>query len=435
MYKAIVCKLTNVRKHSNADRLMLATVQGYQVIVGLEAKDGDLGVFFPCDGQLTKEHLTANKLYSTHPDTGEKMGGYFGRNGRVRAQKLRGEISDGFWQEEKGFNWCGGLTLKNGEEFDTLNGHKICQKYYTPATQRAMSMSKNKKTTNKKENKVVFDFPQHYDTGQLRAHAGAIPDGAFIIISEKLHGSSGRTTRTQKTMEYYKWWNKWLSRLYKFFYKNEEWIYVTGTRRTIRKEGKPGYYGADAFRDEIHNKIKSIGLRKGETLYYEIVGFTETGRSIMPTHKITDKKLKKRYGDLMHYTYGCNHGEYRFYVYRITQKTTDNQIIDLSWDMMLARCKELGLNTVPELDRFILQNKCDLDVHNFLQRINNYTLGDSTLNPNQIKEGVVCKIEHSTIYTKEVNYTPALKYKGFDFCEMEGIKKNDPNYIDLEEIA
>jgi len=404
---------------------MLATVQGYQVIVGLEAKDGDLGVFFPCDGQLTKEHLTANKLYSTHPDTGEKMGGYFGKNGRVRAQKLRGEISDGFWQEAKGFDWCGGLTLKDGDEFDTLNGHKICQKYYTPATQRAAGKGKERK----KKAKISYpNFYEHYDTKQLRNNVAAIPKGAVIYVSEKLHGTSGRTGQVQPAIK-----RSWLSSFFRrLLNRQNEWVYVLGTRRTVKeaKENKDGYYGKDIFRTKMHDKIKQSGLHKGEIVYYEIVGFTETNRSIMAQYDIEDKKLKKRYGDKMTYTYGCDEYCCKLYVYRITQNTPDGATIDLSWDQMKARCQQLGLDVVPELDRFVY----DGNTEELLKRVNKHTLGDSTLDNRHIREGVVCRVEHPAVYSSDPSLI-ALKYKSYHFCEMEGIKKNDNNYVDIEEIS
>ena len=52
-YQAFVCKLNNVRSHSNADRIKLATVYGTQIVVGLDNVDGGIGVYIPPDGQLT----------------------------------------------------------------------------------------------------------------------------------------------------------------------------------------------------------------------------------------------------------------------------------------------------------------------------------------------------------------------------------------------
>jgi hypothetical protein len=423
VYKAVVCKLSRVRKHPNADRLNLAMVQGYQVIVGLDAKDGDLGVFFPCDGALSKEHLKANKLYSTDPDTGVKMGGYFGKNGRVRAQKFRGERSDGFWQEAGGFDWCGGLSLEVGAEFDTLNGQRICEKYYTPATIRAT------RNSNRRTPKAVITYPtfyEHYDTAQLRNNIGKIPEGSIIYISEKLHGTSGRTGRVMPARRR----GAIMSFLARLFNIQDRWVYVCGTRRTIRTLQVGGYYGKEKFRADVHDYIRCAGLHKGEIVYYEIVGFTETGRSIMPKYDISDKHLAKRYGSAMVYSYGCLAFQSKFYVYRITQQTTEGLTVDLSWDQMQARCEQLGFNVVPELDRFVYCGS----VQNLLDRVDACTKGDSVLSSDHIREGVVCRVEHPKVYTTfpEVR---ALKYKGFHFCEMEGIKKNDETYVDVEEIS
>src|SRR5688572_8565759 len=91
MYEAIVARV-KTRPHPNADRVQLGDVLGYQVVVCLDTQDGELGVFFPVDGQLSHEFCLANRLYVKHPDTGEPMGGYFDAKRRVRAQRFRGEI-------------------------------------------------------------------------------------------------------------------------------------------------------------------------------------------------------------------------------------------------------------------------------------------------------------------------------------------------------
>lgn len=426
-YKAIICKLSNIRKHPNADRLMLATVQGYQVIVGLNVKDGDLGVFFPGDGQLTKQHLLANKLYATNPDTGEKMGGYFDANGRVRAQKFRGQISDGFWQPAAAFDWCGGLNLKVGTEFDYLNSYKICQKYYTPATIRNM----NKSNSKKKQKKTTYPyFQEHYDTKQLRNNAYSIPKGAIIHVSEKLHGTSGRTGYTLPSTSY----GKIVNFIRNLLGISEKWTYVSGTRRVVLHKIKgqlnKGYYDTNDFRTKIHDQIANLGLYKGETLYYEIVGFTDLGKNIMPKHSVVDKGLAKHYGDKITYTYGCKQGQCKFYVYRITQLTPDNKIIELSWDQLVARCNQLGLAVVPELDCFVYEG----NTGKLLDRIDKLTFGSSTLDENHIREGVVCRIEHPEVYVN-MTHLRALKYKSYHFCEMESSAKNNDAYIDTEEIS
>ena len=52
-YTAIITRI-KTRPHSNADRLQLGTCLGNQVVVGLDTKDGELGIYFSTDGQLSE---------------------------------------------------------------------------------------------------------------------------------------------------------------------------------------------------------------------------------------------------------------------------------------------------------------------------------------------------------------------------------------------
>lgn len=58
MYTAFITTLKNVRKHPHADRLTLADVFDTTICVGLEYKEGQIGVYFPTDGQLSMEFCT-----------------------------------------------------------------------------------------------------------------------------------------------------------------------------------------------------------------------------------------------------------------------------------------------------------------------------------------------------------------------------------------
>ena len=62
MYKAYITSLKNVRPHSNADRMQLADCFGNTVCVGLDAKENDIVIYFPTDGQLSVEYCAANNL-------------------------------------------------------------------------------------------------------------------------------------------------------------------------------------------------------------------------------------------------------------------------------------------------------------------------------------------------------------------------------------
>jgi hypothetical protein len=58
---------------------------------------------------------------------------------------------------------------------------------------------------------------------------------------------------------------------------------LTGSRRVIKdfKESKQGFYNKDDFRFESSEKVAPF-LQKGETLFYEIVGYVHGDSPIMP---------------------------------------------------------------------------------------------------------------------------------------------------------
>lgn len=55
MYCAYITRIKNLRKHSNADRLLCGECFGNTVIVGLDTQPNELGVYFPVDGKLGVE--------------------------------------------------------------------------------------------------------------------------------------------------------------------------------------------------------------------------------------------------------------------------------------------------------------------------------------------------------------------------------------------
>ena len=76
MYKAYVTKITNVRKHPNADRLQLGECFGNTVCVNMDYSEGQVGVYFPTDGQLSLEFAAANNLLRKKDANGNNIGGY-----------------------------------------------------------------------------------------------------------------------------------------------------------------------------------------------------------------------------------------------------------------------------------------------------------------------------------------------------------------------
>ena len=198
MYQAIVSPIKTA-PHPNADKLQIGYCHGFQVVIGLNIEEGQLGVFFPTDGQISDEFCKANDLYPRFDDEGKRIGGGFidPKNRRIRAQNFRGVKSEGFWVPLSYFDYIPNLELKEGSTFTELKGHEICNKYINPATLRAIKNAQEGKTQKATYRETPL-FPMHEDTKQLKYFINSLPLGSTIYISEKNHGTclKGRTPVT-----------------------------------------------------------------------------------------------------------------------------------------------------------------------------------------------------------------------------------------------
>ena len=418
-YAGIICKIVNLRAHPNADRIQLGTAgYGNQVVVGLSTQEGQLGIFFPPDGKLSLEMAEHNDLIAKKNPDGTRSGGFFELpHLRIRAQNFRQARSDGFWIPISSLAWTGIdlASLKEGDLVDTLNGHCICEKYYTPATLRALQGKQGKVRRGE-----TLTFRKHPDTPQLRHVVNTIPPGAILWVTVKAHGTSHRMAHVLDEVALPRW-KQWINTMYPVF-PTTGYTVLHGSRNVILEsiQGSGGYEG-DAFR---YKACQGISLRKGECLYMEIVGYANEQSLIMNPQPITDKQLKKRYGDSMRYTYGTLPGEQKIYIYRIVQMNEDGHGVELSWLQVLARCKELGLQPVPPLAGPIIY---DGNPHALMDRLELLAESDDrdTLH---IREGLVLRIEseYGTTFAKLKNHT---------FLTLESIIKDNDSHVDQEEVA
>ena len=195
MYCAYVTTIKELRKHSNADRLQIATVFGNDTIVDLSYQVGDKVVYFPVDGQLGEEFAIDNDLVRRKDENGNQCGGYLDPAKRnIRALRLRGEKSDGLILPISVLSKYTDINkLKDGDQITVLDGHEICRKYI-PRRNRRRSGGVPK-AINKKEQREKISYPffaEHIDTEQLAYNQQAFKEGDLIYLTRKLHGSSFR---------------------------------------------------------------------------------------------------------------------------------------------------------------------------------------------------------------------------------------------------
>jgi hypothetical protein len=434
-YTAYVTRIKNVRKHPDPEThsLQVAECFGNQVIVGLNTKTDDIGIYFQSDGRLSDEFLTNNNLVrKVDPATGKNVGGLFDANGKVRTQKLRGEKSDGFFCPLEFLTYTGVdiKTLDVGFAFTEINGHKICEKFITTKT---MGSRGDKKPREKTKFPLFYE---HIDTEQLAYKMDELKDDMFLVFTEKLHGTSQRSAYSLEEKQL--WYGKLINGIFKRMVipPHKEYNYVCGTRRVVLKdfETHVGFYKEnEMFRKYAHDKFLNK-LHKGETIYYEVVGYAGEKTPIMNTcdnTKLKDKEFVKTYGKTTTFNYGCPPGHHEVYVYRITMTNEDGNVVDLSWDGVKHRCGQLGVNHVPELSRMIYyapMSHEDKEEHknNFLHgECDLYACGSSTIDPSHLREGIVVRADGSK--------WEAWKYKSFQFKVLEDIIKLQDDAIDIEE--
>lgn len=434
MYKAIIARATNIRKHPNADRLQLATVVGCQVVVGLDVVEGQLGVYFATDGIILDPFAKNNNLYRKKDAEGKSIGGMFEEPARVRTQKFRKAVSDGFFCElghlvRAGVSEKLVANLVEGYEFDELEGIPICKKWINQQTVRA---SKNSAKTGKKSLQSVM-FKEHVDTAHLFRNLHKIERDQHIILTLKMHGTSARigNVLVERNLSWSERWLKWAG----VKVQDKEWCQLAGTRRVVlgredaiadRKDS--GYY-SNEFRHRTAQPFVG-NIRKGETWYYEVVGYENAAgpTPIMPivnTQKIDDKDFTNRFANMgdgthMVYKYGCEPGEFAIYVYRITVANEDGHFYDLSWNDVKARCHEVGVKHVPEIVQLFNVNGDQLE-----QIVRQHMDGPDLVDPSHWREGVVVRVESGI----SVQF---FKAKNDCFKIMEGHAK-ESGAVDQEE--
>ena len=465
-----VIKVENLTKHPNADRLQLLHIFGTTTTVGLDVAVGDMGIYFPTDLQLSIEYCVANHLCRKNPLDGTADSGYMdGDKRNVTAIKLRGERSDGIYVPLSSLETFGDISkLKMGDTIDTFNGHLICEKYIPKSNKRAVSHSGNGKPGKKKAQAPIAPlFTEHSDTSQLAYNLGAFKPGDEIEITLKMHGTSQRTAYVPVLKGYKRtFWDWLLSRPGKPVY---EYGYVSGTRRTILNDYEGGFYGSNAFRKQ-HADAFEGKLWKGETVYYEVVGFTDTGAPIMgdcQNKKLNDKEFVKQYGETTRFSYGCEScnipiikftdlndldtayqdvkPQSDLYVYRMTMTNEDGDVVEYTPDFMRYRCEQMGVKTVPVFWKGAIPVD-DEDFESFvpgeddmvpemiyltpgewiMEKAEEYYDGPDPVGKTHVREGVVVRILNRPKFT-------AYKHKNFSFKCLEGIVKADAEAPDMEE--
>lgn len=176
-YLAKIVKIENFTPHPDPEttRLKVAHIDGFNLVVGIDSQPG-IYVYFPTSCEINPQLLAYGNLYkhsekNNHP---ENKPGFFEDNGRVKAIRLRGVVSEGFLMEWDVFN---NFLVDNlnktvepeiNKEFDCIKEDNkevwICKKYIVKTSiPQPKGISKYQKRVKKFNRVIDTQFRFHYD--------------------------------------------------------------------------------------------------------------------------------------------------------------------------------------------------------------------------------------------------------------------------------
>lgn len=427
-YTGYVTALKNVRKDPNSDNLYLAECLNEGVIVGQDSYEGQKVIYFPADGCLDYDFAMKFGLMRKDKD-GNPAGGYLDYPScHIRAIKLRGNRSEGiaidFYKVMDAYDDV--TPLQEGDRVTHIAGKEICKKY-VPKRKAGQHNTARTSYKGRRTAGITYpDFMMHADTEQLDYNLDVFRPGDQLNISLKMHGTSQRSMLTDAHIER-KGFMRFIEKVFHLKPKVEQ-RYVCGTRRTVIEDfsGGKGFYGNDEFRQKHHERIRQF-VKPGMEVFYEVVGYYGPGedQTIMPVgdnKKVNDKEFVKAFGKQSRFVYGCQPGESKMYVYRITENGRE-----YSPQEIINWCNIAGVDHVPYLFMTEIAPYEFTTAEDLLKKIDDYfeDLHDP-IGKDHIKEGVVVRILNRPLWR-------AYKKKTYEFKVIEGIIKMTSDAPDMEE--
>lgn len=440
-YLAKIVKIDNFHKHSDPEvtKLKCCCIDGFNIITGIDSEPG-LYVYFPTACCINPKFLSYANLYRHGElNVDQTKTGMFEDNGRVKAIRLRGELSEGFIIPIVVLqNWVMStvnveLNVEEGVEFDSVehDGKQFwVNKKYIPKNTRTPGEPGNsgKGKQPKGLDKIIENqFRFHYDTVLIKKCPHVLHPNDLISITSKVHGTSGISAYVLCKQEL-----NWKQKIARWLTGEEfdKYDYLYSSRSVIKNQYynrnvQSGFYGVDVWR--YADDVVRPCLSKGMTAYYEIIGFLPNGGYIQKNY---DYGYIPPVGDEA-YTYGKHFG---VQIYRVTITDVSGKVHEFSAREVQLWAQMVGLVPVeqyyygyakdlyPDLDPSEHWNE------NFLSKLANdknfYMECNSPTCDNKVPhEGIVIKIENMK--------SEAFKLKCFKFLDGEG-KALDKGEVDIE---
>lgn len=323
-YCCTIVKIGEIKPIEGADKIVQTEVEGRTIVIGKdEVNEGDVMFYVSNECELNKDFLFVNNLYddpSLNKDPEKK--GYINKRGRVRMIKLRGVYSMGFlFPVEAMKNYFPAFNIEEenlskriGEDFDTVDGTLFVKAFVPPMPEPKIRLTPEQR----RSKRLAFDrlipgqFALNYDSKQLQREISRLQNDQKVAITLKIHGTSSvfgniLTLKPRFSGIYAKIFN-YLPKFLQFTKKEYDVIYSSRTvikNKTINPKVSGGYYDTDVW-GEYYELLKDV-IPAGITIYGEIFGYLSG----------STRMIQKNYD------YGCNPGENKLMIYRVTKTEED----------------------------------------------------------------------------------------------------------------
>lgn len=413
-YCATVVRVNHLVPLIGMDNCVGLPVFGCQAIVRKDSIElGQLGVLFTTETQLSEDFCKNNNMYR-HADRNIDIDktGFMEDSARVRAIKLRNHNSNSLFMSLQSLQYLGIdiNEFKEGDCFTHINNIEICRKYVIKTKESSgFNKVKNSGPISKLrvEPKLI---PEHVSTTHWCKVLDTINDDQWIIVQDKIHGTSVRLANQicTKKLTYWEKWAKWFG----IEVNDKEYDYFACSRRVIKDYKRHDvatmqhFYKTDIY-NQAMEKVRTL-IPKNTIFFGELIGWSG------------DAPIQKNY------TYSIPQGEFELYIYRIASVNSDGFSVDWSWNQIKEFCLQTSLKHTTELWQGY---KKDFNHEAYMDKNFYFDLGIMDcpkLDKNLADEGVVIRIEgiQPNFYKAKCNRFLAHETKTLDdgVIDMETIE-------------
>lgn len=254
-FKVPVTTIKSITPHPNADRLSIAQVYDFNIVVQKDRYNvGDKIILVPIDSVLPKN--LEDKIFG--PDSKIKL-----HNSRVKQIRIRNYPSQGMLMSIKEIEDIYNISLKKVELETDLAEVLGIKKYEPPAPKFGIPRPQTR-------GKVTMDHPQFHEYGgveNIKWYPDLFQEGEEVVIQCKLHGTNCRAAMLPTIA------NTFWKKLLKFFKLLPAYERYYGSNRVqiSTKSNYKGYYGIDTYGLTL-NKVGAFDrIKPGEIIYGDII--------------------------------------------------------------------------------------------------------------------------------------------------------------------